>query len=99
MCVENLDAGRELGDELRGGRYRVLPVLLQPVHVDQHEPGRRVVGRGGASAADKVSGLHPLLFGDRDFPEAEKGSDIGRPRRQQRLIGPLGVVDAPRGKI
>src|ERR1700730_405013 len=99
LCVENLDAGRELGDELRSGRYRLLPILLQPVHIDQHEPGRRVVGRSGTSAPDIVSGLRPLLFGDSDFPEAEKGSDVGRPRRQQRLVGLLGVVDAPRGQI
>ena len=94
MCVENLDVGRELGDQLRSGRCRVLPVLLQPVHIDQHEPGRRVVGRGSASARDIVTGLRPLLFGDGDFPEAEKGNDLARPLRQQRLVSLLSVVDA-----
>src|SRR6266404_1183059 len=99
LYVENIEVSRELSDELGSGRYGVLPVLLEPIHIDQHEPGRRVVGRSGASAADIVSGLHPLLFGDGDFPEAEKGNGIGRPRRQQRLVGLLGVVDAPLGQI
>src|SRR6266404_1474855 len=99
LYVENIEVSRELGDELGSGRYGVLPVLLQPVHIEQHEPGRRVVGRSGASTADIVRGLHPLLFGDGDFPEAEKGNGVGRARRQQRLVDLLGVVDAPRGQI
>jgi len=90
---------RKFLDQLGRCADCVMPILLQPVHVDEQKSGRRVIRSGGARPLDVIHRLRPLFLHDSEIGEAEKGDDVVRGLGENLQIELLGAVRPTRCQV